>query len=58
MLCLTEISPHYFLQSAAERIDIIHVVGNPQVHFFYDFYHEQIAEENPIEKLEKNIDCV
>jgi hydroxypyruvate isomerase len=33
-------------------------VNSPHVRFLYDFYHEQIAEGNLIEKLTKNIDLV
>lgn len=53
-----EENPNYFLQSAAEGIKIVRAVDNPQVRFLYDFYHEQVAEGNLIEKLEKNIDYV
>ncbi|MGH9325664.1 MAG: hydroxypyruvate isomerase family protein [Terriglobia bacterium] len=51
-----EENPRYFLTSAAEGFEIIRAVNHPQVRFLYDFYHEQIAEGNLIEKLEKNID--
>ncbi len=50
--------PRYFLTSVAEGFEIIRAVDHPQVRFLYDFYHEQIAEGNLIEKLEKNIDLV
>ncbi len=53
-----EENPHYFLQSAAEAIEIVRAVNHPQVQFLYDFFHEQIAEGNLIEKLEKNIDVI
>jgi len=53
-----EENPRYFLTSVAEGFEIIKAVNNPQVKFLYDFYHEQIAEGNLIEKLEKNIDLV
>lgn len=53
-----EENPHIFLSSVAEGFKIIQAVDNPQVRFLYDFYHEQIAEGNLIEKLEKNIDLV
>ncbi len=53
-----EENPKYFLQSAAEAIQIVRAVNHPQVQFLYDLYHEQIAEGNLIEKLEKNIDVV
>ena len=53
-----EENPHYFLQSAAEAIDIVRAVNHPQVQFLYDLFHEQIAEGNLIEKLEKHIDVI
>ncbi|HKV26451.1 MAG TPA: TIM barrel protein [Candidatus Acidoferrum sp.] len=51
-----EENPKYFLTSTAEGFEIIRAVGNPHVKFLYDFYHEQIAEGNLIEKLTKNLD--
>jgi hydroxypyruvate isomerase len=53
-----EENPKYFLMSAAEALEIIKAVDNPQVQFLYDFFHEQIAEGNLIEKLEKNMEQV
>ena len=53
-----EENPKYFLQSAAEGMEIVHAVNHPQVQFLYDLFHEQIAEGNLISKLEKNIDIV
>lgn len=53
-----EENPHYFLPSAAEAIQIVRAVDHPQVQFLYDLYHEQIAEGNLIEKLEKHIDMI
>ena len=53
-----EENPKYFLTSSAEGFDIVRSVGNPHVRFLYDLFHEQIAEGNLIEKLEKNIDLV
>ena len=53
-----EENPKYYLQSAAEAIDIVRQVNHPQVQFLYDFFHEEIAEGNLIEKLEKNIDVI
>ena len=50
--------PRYFLQSAAEAIEIVRAVNHPQVQFLYDIFHEQIAEGNLIEKLEKHIDVI
>jgi len=53
-----EENPHCFLQTAAEGIDIVRSVGHPQVQFLYDFFHEQIAAGNLIEKLERSIDVI
>src|SRR5215472_9256761 len=53
-----EENPKYFLQSAAEAIEIVRAVNHPQVRFLYDLFHEQIAEGNLIETLEKNIDVI
>jgi hydroxypyruvate isomerase len=53
-----EENPHYFLQSAAEAIEIVRAVNHPQVQFLYDIFHEQIAEGNLIEKLDKHIDVI
>jgi hydroxypyruvate isomerase len=53
-----EENPHYFLQSAAEAIEIVRAVNHPQVQFLYDLFHEQIAEGNLMEKLEKHIDVI
>ncbi len=53
-----EENPKYFLTSVAEGFQIIEAVGHPRINFLYDFFHEQIAEGNLIEKLQKNIDKV
>lgn len=50
-----EENPLYFLTSANEALDVVRSVHHPQVKFLYDFFHEQIAEGNLIEKLEKHI---
>jgi hydroxypyruvate isomerase len=50
-----EENPKYFLSSVAEGFEVIGEVDHPKVKFLDDFYHEQIAEGNLIEKLEKNI---
>ncbi len=50
-----EENPKCFLTSVAEGFDIVAAVNHPQVQLLYDFFHEQIAEGNLIEKLEKNI---
>lgn len=53
-----EENPKYFLQSAAEAIEIVREVNHPQVQFLYDLFHEQIAEGNLIEKLTRHIDVI
>jgi hydroxypyruvate isomerase len=53
-----EENPHYFLPSATEAIEIVRAVNHPQVQFLYDLFHEQIAEGNLIEKLQKHIDVI
>jgi len=53
-----EENPKYFLTSVAEGFEIVREVNHPHAKFLYDFYHEQIAEGNLIEKLEKNISLV
>jgi hydroxypyruvate isomerase len=53
-----EENPKYFLTSVARGFEIVQAVNHPQVQFLYDFFHEQIAEGNLIEKLEKNIQHV
>jgi hydroxypyruvate isomerase len=53
-----EENPKYYLQSAAEAIEVVRAVNHPQVQFLYDMFHEQIAEGNLIEKLIKNIDLI
>lgn len=53
-----EENPKYFLTSAAEAIEIVRAVNHPQVQFLYDLFHEQIAEGNLIEKLDKHIDII
>jgi hydroxypyruvate isomerase len=50
-----EENPNYFLTSAARGFEIVKAVNHPQVQFLYDLFHEQIAEGNLIEKIEKNI---
>jgi hydroxypyruvate isomerase len=51
-----EENPRYYLTSVAEGFEIIRAVDHPQVRLLYDFFHEQIAEGNLIEKLKKNIE--
>jgi hydroxypyruvate isomerase len=53
-----EENSRYFLTSAAEAIEVVRQVNHPQVQFLYDIFHEQIAEGNLIEKLDKHIDVI
>jgi len=53
-----EENPKYFLTSVARGFEIVQAVNHPQVQLCYDLFHEQIAEGNLIEKLEKNIERV
>jgi hydroxypyruvate isomerase len=53
-----EENPKYYLTSVAEGLEMVREVNHPRVKFLYDFYHEQIAEGNLIEKLEKNLDRI
>ncbi|MGE5204246.1 MAG: hydroxypyruvate isomerase family protein [Chlamydiota bacterium] len=49
-----EENPRYYLTSSREGFEIVRKVNHPKVRFLYDLYHEQIAEGNLIETLEKN----
>ena len=49
-----EENPKYYLTSSREGFEIVRRAGQPNVRFLYDLYHEQIAEGNLIETLEKN----
>src|SRR5580692_7112248 len=51
-------NPNMYLTSVSEAFDMIRAVNSPQVKVLYDFYHEQRAYGNLIEKLEQNIDLV
>jgi len=51
-------NPNMYLTSVSEAFEIIRAVGSPHVRVLYDFYHEQRAYGNLIEKLEQNIDLV
>ena len=50
-----EENPKYYLTSVAEGFEIVKAVDHPQVRFLYDLYHEQIAEGNLIDKIQKNL---
>ncbi|HEV2620338.1 MAG TPA: TIM barrel protein [Acidobacteriaceae bacterium] len=51
-------NPTIFLTSVKDGFEIVRAVDRPNVKVLYDFYHEQRAGGNLIEKLEKNIDWV
>jgi hydroxypyruvate isomerase len=51
-------NPKMYLTSVSEGFDIVREVDSPHVRVLYDFYHEQRAYGNLIEKLEKNFDLV
>ena len=53
-----EENPNYFLNRRRKAIDVMRAVNHPQVQFLYDMFHEQIAEGNLIEKLDKHIDVI
>ena len=48
-------NPRCYLTKVNEALAIVEAVGHPQVQLLYDFFHEQIAAGNLIEKLEKSI---
>lgn len=51
-------SPKEYLTTVTEGFEIVREVASPQLKVLYDFYHEQRAYGNLIEKLEKNFDLV
>jgi hydroxypyruvate isomerase len=51
-------SPTMYMTSVSEGFAIVREVGSPHVKVLYDFYHEQCAAGNLIEKLERNFDLV
>lgn len=51
-------SPTMYMTSVSEGFEIVRKVDSPYVRVLYDFYHEQRAAGNLIEKLEKNIELV
>jgi hydroxypyruvate isomerase len=53
-----EENPKYFLTSVSEGFEIVRSIGASNVHFLYDFFHDQIAEGNLLAKLEKNLDLI
>jgi hydroxypyruvate isomerase len=51
-------NPAVYMTSVSEGFEIVREVSRSNVKVLYDFYHEQRAAGNLIEKLEKNIDLV
>jgi hydroxypyruvate isomerase len=51
-------NPTIWLTSVADGFRIVRAAARPNLKVLYDFYHEQRAAGNLIEKLEKNIDAV
>jgi hydroxypyruvate isomerase len=51
-------NPTIFLTSVTDGFEIVRAVNRPNVKVLFDFYHEQRAGGNLIEKLEKNIEWV
>ena len=47
-----------YLNSVTQAFQIVHSVGSPSIKVLYDFYHEQQAGGDLIDKLEKNIDQI
>src|ERR1700683_2201042 len=47
-----EENPQYYLTEIAEALEVVRAVDHPQVRLLYDFYHEQTAAGNLIEKLQ------
>ena len=51
-------NPTIYLTTVTEGFKIVREIGSQNVKVLYDFYHEQRASGNLVEKLEKNIDWV
>jgi hydroxypyruvate isomerase len=51
-------NPTIFLTTVTDGFEIVRAVGASNVKVLYDFYHEQRAFGNLIEKLEKNINLI
>ena len=51
-------NPTIWLTSVTDAFRIVRAAARPNLKVLYDFYHEQRAAGNLIEKLEKNIDAV
>ncbi len=51
-------NPTIYLTTVTEGFEMVREIGSQNIKVLYDFYHEQRAYGNLIEKLEKNIDWV
>jgi hydroxypyruvate isomerase len=51
-------NPTMYMTSVSQGFAIVREVGSPHVKVLYDFYHEQRAAGNLIEKLEQNFDLI
>ncbi|GGG64943.1 TIM barrel protein [Edaphobacter dinghuensis] len=51
-------NPTMYMKSVSQGFAIVRDVASPHVKVLYDFYHEQRAAGNLIEKLEQNFDLV
>jgi hydroxypyruvate isomerase len=51
-------NPSIYLTSVSEGFELVREVGSPNLKVLYDFYHEQRAYGNLLEKLEHNIEWV
>lgn len=51
-------NPTIYLRSVTDGFEMVREIGSSNVKVLYDFYHEQRAFGNLIEKLEKNIEWI
>lgn len=51
-------NPTMYMKSVSQGFAIVREVASPHVKVLYDFYHEQRAAGNLIEKLEQNFDLI
>jgi hydroxypyruvate isomerase len=51
-------NPTMYMTSVSQAFSIVREVGSPHVRVLYDFYHEQRAAGNLIDKLEQNFDLI
>ncbi|HEY5253032.1 MAG TPA: TIM barrel protein [Acidobacteriaceae bacterium] len=51
-------NPTMYMSSVSQGFAIVREVASPNIKVLYDFYHEQRAAGNLIEKLEQNFDLI